>query len=84
MEIIKGKEPKRLYRSRSRIIGGVCQGLADYFNVDVVLVRIIVLFALFCLSAGFWVYLVLWIVVPLEPVDAGWRRDSREDGEEWR
>lgn len=84
MEIIKGKEPKRLYRSRSRIIGGVCQGLADYFNVDVVLVRIIALFALFCLSAGLWVYLVLWIVVPLEPVDAGWRRDNREDGEEWR
>lgn len=69
MEIIKDdREPKRLYRSRRRIIGGVCQGLADYFNVDVVLVRIIALFALFCLSAGFWVYLVLWIAVPLEPV----------------
>lgn len=67
MEIINDKEPKRLYRSRHRIIGGVCQGLADYFNVDVVLVRIIALFALFCFSAGFWVYLVLWIVVPLEP-----------------
>ena len=84
MEIIKGKEPKRLYRSRSRIIGGVWQGLADYFNVDVVLVRIIALFALFCLSAGLWVYLVLWIVVPLEPADNGCRRDNREDGEEWR
>lgn len=84
MEIIRGNEPKRLYRSRKRIIGGVCQGLADYFNVDVVLVRIIALFALFCLSAGFWVYLVLWIVVPLEPVDAGWRRDNREDEEGWR
>lgn len=70
MEIINGnKEPKRLYRSRRRIIGGVCQGLADYFNVDVVLVRIIALFALFCFSAGLWVYLVLWIVVPLEPAD---------------
>ena len=46
------------------------QGLADYFNVDVVLVRIIALFALFCFSAGFWVYLVLWIAVPLEPASA--------------
>ena len=61
---------QRLYRSRRRIIGGVCQGLADYFNVDVVLVRIIALFALFCFSAGFWVYLVLWIAVPLEPASA--------------
>ncbi len=45
-------------------------GTADYFNVDVVLVRIIALFALFCFSAGFWVYLVLWIAVPLEPASA--------------
>ena len=71
MEIINdNREPRRLYRSRRRIIGGVCQGLADYFNVDVVLVRIIALFALFCFSAGFWVYLVLWIAVPLEPASA--------------
>ena len=59
MEIINdNREPRRLYRSRRRIIGGVCQGLADYFN------------ALFCFSAGFWVYLVLWIAVPLEPASA--------------
>lgn len=67
MEIMNdNRSTKRLYRSKNRIIGGVCQGLADYFNVDVVLVRIIALFALFCLSAGFWVYLVLWIVVPVQ------------------
>ena len=47
MEIINdNREPRRLYRSRRRIIGGVCQGLADYFNVDVVLVRIIALLLL--------------------------------------
>lgn len=67
MEIMNdNRSGKRLYRSRNRIIGGVCQGLADYFNVDVVLVRIIALFALFSFTAGFWVYLVLWIVVPLQ------------------
>ena len=67
MEIMNdNRSTKRLYRSKNRIIGGVCQGLADYFNVDVVLVRIIALFALFCLSAGFWVYLVLWIGVPVQ------------------
>lgn len=67
MEIMNdNRSGKRLYRSRNRIIGGVCQGLADYFNVDVVLVRIIALFALFSFTAGLWVYLVLWIVVPLQ------------------
>lgn len=67
MEIMNdNRNGKRLYRSRNRIIGGVCQGLADYFNVDVVLVRIIALFALFSFTAGLWVYLVLWIVVPLQ------------------
>lgn len=71
MEIIKGDREKKLYRSRKRVIGGVCQGLADYFGIDVVLVRLIALFALFCFSAGFWVYIVLWIFLPPEPVDSG-------------
>lgn len=79
MEIINdNNKPRRLYRSRNRIIGGVCQGLADYFNVDVVIVRIIALFALFCFSAGFWVYLILWIVVPPEPAyPEGWNNSGR-------
>lgn len=81
MEIINGeREPRRLYRSRNRIIGGVCQGLADYFNVDVVLVRIIALFALFCFSAGLWVYLILWIVVPLEPIDRNTHYNRNNSG----
>ena len=69
MEIIGGNEEKKLYRSRKRVIGGVCRGLADYFGIDVVIVRLIALFALFCFSAGFWVYVILWIVLPLEPAE---------------
>lgn len=68
MEIIDNNREKRLYRSRDRVIGGVCHGLANYFHIDVVLVRIIALFMLFCFSAGFWAYLILWIAVPLEPI----------------
>lgn len=67
MEIINDNNGKRLFRSRNSMIGGVCQGLADYFNVDVVLVRIIALVLLFAGSVGFWVYLALWIITPLEP-----------------
>ena len=56
---------KKLYRSKTdKKVAGVCGGLAKYLNIDVTLVRIIFLIALICGSAGFWIYLVLWIVAP--------------------
>lgn len=63
-------ENKRFYRSNtSTYIGGVCGGIADYFNIDPVLVRII--FILFFLygGAGVLIYLILWIVTPKAPID---------------
>lgn len=45
-------------------IAGVCSGLSAYLGIDVVLVRIVFLVALFCGSAGFWIYAVIWIVAP--------------------
>ena len=60
---------KHLYRSRTeRIIGGVCGGLADFFTIDPTIVRLIFVLLLLTGSAGFWVYIVLMIVVPEEPV----------------
>lgn len=61
-------ETKRLYRSRSeRMIGGVCGGLANYLNADPTLIRLLmVLFAL-AGGPGLIAYLILWVVVPLEP-----------------
>lgn len=59
---------KRLYRSRHALIGGVCSGMADYFNVDPLVVRILAItFAV--LSAGLLVvaYGALWIVLPQKP-----------------
>lgn len=65
---VTDNQPRKLYRSRSEhIIGGVCGGLADYFNTDVVPVRIIAVAALLCGSLGFWGYLAIWIITPLEP-----------------
>lgn len=62
-----GEKPrKRYYRDPDdKMIGGVCSGLAAYFDVDVVLFRIVAIVALICGSVGFWVYLILWIAVPL-------------------
>ncbi len=60
--------PKRLMRSSSdKKIGGVCAGLADYFDLDPTIVRIIWLLAVFFAGTGFLVYIVLWIALPLAP-----------------
>ncbi|MAU09272.1 MAG: hypothetical protein CL607_05580 [Anaerolineaceae bacterium] len=58
---------KRLYRSQTnRQVAGVCGGLADYFNVDPTLVRIIFLLLFFGMGNGFILYVVLWMVMPEE------------------
>jgi phage shock protein C len=63
---------KKLYRSRTeRWLAGVCGGLGEYFGIDPTLVRVIfVLFAL-TFGSGFLIYLVLWIIIPLEPETPG-------------
>ena len=47
-----------------RRIGGVCSGIALYLDVDVVIVRILMLVALICGTLGFWIYVICWIAVP--------------------
>lgn len=58
---------ERLYRSKTNnVIGGVAGGLADYFNIDVVLARVIfVLLALFG-GGGVLIYIVMWIIIPTQ------------------
>lgn len=61
------EENKILKRSRSnRVIAGVCAGLADYFKIDIALMRVLFVVAAMCGSFGFWMYVILWIVVPEE------------------
>lgn len=60
--------PKKLMRSRrDKKLGGVCAGLADYFDLDPTIVRVIWFLAVFFAGTGFLVYMVLWIVLPLAP-----------------
>ena len=58
---------KKLLRSRTdRWAAGICGGIADYFDVDSALVRLVYLLLTF-FSAGFpglMIYLVLWLVMP--------------------
>lgn len=60
----------RLYRSRRvKVLGGVAGGLAQYFNIDPIIVRI--LFVVFTLThgMGLLLYIILWVVVPEEPFE---------------
>ncbi len=62
------RERKKLYRSRKdRIIAGVCGGLGEYFSVDPVIVRILFVLLAFANGFGILLYVILLIVVPVEP-----------------
>jgi len=55
---------RRLFRNENdKVLGGVCSGLANYFNIDVVIVRIIFVILLFS-GVGFLTYIIMWIAVP--------------------
>lgn len=59
---------KKFYRSRkNRLIAGVCGGLAEYFEIDSIIVRLITLILVLSLGAGIIAYIIAWIVVPEEP-----------------
>jgi len=60
---------KRLYRSeKDKMVGGVCGGLAAFFGMDPTLVRLA--FVVFTLlgGSGILLYIILWLIVPVEPV----------------
>jgi phage shock protein C len=56
---------KRMTRSTSeRMIAGVAGGLADYFNMDPTLVRLILVLLALAGGPGVLIYLILWVVMP--------------------
>jgi phage shock protein C len=61
----------RLYRSTDdKMIAGVCGGLADFFGLDVSLVRLLLVIMGLLGGHGVLVYLILWIIVPKQPAGA--------------
>ncbi len=62
------KQIKKLYRSRKeRMIAGVCGGIAQYFEVDPTLIRILWVAVTFMGGAGILAYIICWIIVPEHP-----------------
>lgn len=59
---------RQLYRSREhRIIGGVAGGLAEYFQIDVTLIRLLWILAVFFGGGGVLAYLIAWLIIPDGP-----------------
>ena len=64
-------ETRRLYRSHTdRKLAGVCGGLAQYFNIDATLLRVLFVVLALLGGPGLVIYLLMWILVPEEPLGA--------------
>lgn len=58
-------EPRRIYRDTEKgMLGGVCSGLAEYFNADPTIVRIVAVILIFFLGLSLWVYIIMWLLIP--------------------
>lgn len=66
---VEATPSRRLYRSRrDRSIAGVCGGLAEYLEIDVTALRLVTLLLILFGGLSIWVYVILWILIPSEPV----------------
>lgn len=61
-------EIKRIYRSKEdKMIAGVCGGIAEYFEIDSVWVRLAAILTVFMNGIGLLLYIVAWIIMPENP-----------------
>ena len=78
--------PKRLYRSNtSRMLGGVCGGMGEYFDVDPTVVRVIaVILGLASMGWAVIAYIIGWIIIPEELPGAVKAKQSTESNHQTR
>ena len=71
---------KRLYRSRNDYwMGGVCGGIAEYFNIDATLVRLgLIIFGALG-GSGFIAYIIAWCVIPEAPKNKSAKQRAKAD-----
>ncbi len=58
---------KRLYKSREKKLAGVCGGIAEYFDIDPTIIRIVWLIFVLCAGTGLVAYIIAAIVMPDQP-----------------
>lgn len=57
-------EKKFYLSSTDKKIAGVCGGIAEYFNIDPLIVRVVFLVFAICGSLGVWAYILFWLLAP--------------------
>ena len=63
----RGSVPRRLMRlEQGKKLAGVCTGLGDYLNIDVTIIRLLFIAAIFAGGAGIILYLIMWLIVPVK------------------
>jgi phage shock protein PspC (stress-responsive transcriptional regulator) len=80
---------KKLYRSTTdKMLGGIAGGLAEYFDIDSTLVRVLFILTVFLGGGGIIAYIIFWIIVPERtfvvtpgpaPTDPGEQSDERDN-----
>ncbi|MBO6026360.1 MAG: PspC domain-containing protein [Bacteroidales bacterium] len=63
---------KRLERDlQNKVLGGVCSGLGNYFDMDPTFWRVLFFFLFFFGCSGLLIYIILWIVMPARQLQSG-------------
>lgn len=58
---------QRLYRdTNDSVLGGVCSGMAKYWNVDPILPRLLFVLLFFGFGTGLLLYIIMWLIIPKE------------------
>ncbi len=71
------RQTKKLYRTvNNKVIAGVAGGLAEYFDVDVVIFRLLFVLLVLFGGGGLVAYIVMWIVVPAKPIPFSYSNSS--------
>jgi phage shock protein PspC (stress-responsive transcriptional regulator) len=64
-ELKEGKKYKKMFRNPDgKVLGGVASGIASYFGIDVVVVRLLFVLLIFAAFSGPIIYILLWIIIP--------------------
>jgi len=79
---------KKLYRSTTdKMLGGIAGGLAEYFDIDSTLIRVLFILTVFLGGGGIIAYIILWVIVPERafvvtpgpaPTDSGDLNDAKD------
>jgi phage shock protein PspC (stress-responsive transcriptional regulator) len=73
---------KRLYRSRNeRMLGGVCAGLGEHFDIDPTVVRLVwAVITVLSIGTGVLVYILAWILIPEEESGSSEQKTQKSEG----